>query len=773
MTSAGAGKPATAADPSVKPDASRRPTDAPGPGGDGRVVLWPALVAAGVGLVIRLLFLITGAGDPFRTHLGLDMAGYDSWARAILHGQGPAPFTQAPLFPLLLAGVYAILGPDPVRALWAQLVPGVLAVFLVALAAGRWKGPIAGWAAGLLLALYKPAIFYTGVLLPPAWVLAAAALCLWLTLRIAQPRDRSNRASGAAGSGQAPASREARAAVALLLAGLSFGVLALGQPAAFLAVVPAAWFLIRPAGGGGNSGTAGRPDVAGRTKRLGVAGGAGPAGTAVRAGHAGVAGRARPVAFFAAGCLLPLILTLLHNGISGGVWSPVAVNGGINLYIGNGPEANGAYVRPAGMREDMDLLGLNAARRGLGSTSGTEGGAVVGGDISPGQADRYWTSRALAFAASHPIRSLGLGLRKVFFFFGGYEIPEMESLSFESRYAGLLRWPLPGMALLSALAVVGAWLLFRRDSVARWLTASAAVVAIGVCVFFVAGRFRIPVAPFLAVLAGGGLAEAARIARGAPADRHPQGIDPAGPARKLAVPVAVAIVTGIFLSLNLAGIDAKASDGQYYFRLGAILEQENNLSGAMDDYRSALSLDPSLGKAEVNLGGLLARQGKFDEARRHLERGVELDPLSAPGLVNLGQLYVLEGRAGDALDCFQRAMAADPASISARENTWMTLYEMGRIDEACGGCNGILGLVPNGSGQPAGVRARQLLQIVGSRTGLDPIWRKALNLRRADLRLVQGDKDGSMRLYKLAFADADSKEAARRMLTAMGVAGGP
>ena len=109
-----------------------------------------ALVCAAVALLLRLFYLTEAAGNPFWRHLGLDMTGYDEWAQAILHGHGlgEAPFTQAPLFPLLLSAAYAVVGTDPVRALWIHLLPGTLAVFLVAHAAGIWKGSAAAWGAG-------------------------------------------------------------------------------------------------------------------------------------------------------------------------------------------------------------------------------------------------------------------------------------------------------------------------------------------------------------------------------------------------------------------------------------------------------------------------------------------------------------------------------------------------------------------------------------------------------------------------------------------------
>ena len=165
-----------------RPGPARRPGGtAAGPRASRDGVVTAAFVTAAVALALRAVYLIQGAANPFWRNLGLDTATYHEWARAVLAGQGLGgpPFPQAPFFPLALSAVYALVGSDPMRALWVQLVPGTAAVFLTALAAGRWKGTSAAWAAGGLLALYKPAIFYTGVLLPPVWVLALAALSVW------------------------------------------------------------------------------------------------------------------------------------------------------------------------------------------------------------------------------------------------------------------------------------------------------------------------------------------------------------------------------------------------------------------------------------------------------------------------------------------------------------------------------------------------------------------------------------------------------------------
>ena len=119
---------------------------------------------------------------------GTDLEFLIGWARRIaggdLLGRGSGPFWWAPLFPYILAGVFALFGPgNLVAAALAQALLAALTVSLLYLL-GRWLlDEASGLLAGLLAAAYGPAIFYTGIFLSTTLeVFLAVSTLLALTL---------------------------------------------------------------------------------------------------------------------------------------------------------------------------------------------------------------------------------------------------------------------------------------------------------------------------------------------------------------------------------------------------------------------------------------------------------------------------------------------------------------------------------------------------------------------------------------------------------------
>ena len=155
----------------------------------------------GLALGLRAWHLLALRRSPFFDVLMGDSLGYDSWARRIAAGDwmGGEVFYQAPLYPYFLGALYAALSDDLLVVRFVQALFGSLSCVLLALAAGRFlRSRAAGVAAGVLLAIYAPAIFHDGLIQKSALDLFWLCGLLWLLSRIQdEPRALAAGAAGA------------------------------------------------------------------------------------------------------------------------------------------------------------------------------------------------------------------------------------------------------------------------------------------------------------------------------------------------------------------------------------------------------------------------------------------------------------------------------------------------------------------------------------------------------------------------------------------------
>ncbi|MBX3421705.1 MAG: tetratricopeptide repeat protein [Pirellulaceae bacterium] len=142
-------------------------------------------------LVGRLLYLGELAGTlPFST-LVIDGRAYDAWAREIASGQwwGTEVFYQAPLYPYLLAAIYSVFGPSAMVVRVIQCVFGAVACILITLCGNRLFGIRSGWIAGIMLAVYPPAIFFDGLIQKASLDLLLVCSLLWLIVQLQYRRS--------------------------------------------------------------------------------------------------------------------------------------------------------------------------------------------------------------------------------------------------------------------------------------------------------------------------------------------------------------------------------------------------------------------------------------------------------------------------------------------------------------------------------------------------------------------------------------------------------
>ncbi|MFI5216402.1 MAG: glycosyltransferase family 39 protein [Candidatus Limnocylindria bacterium] len=262
---------------------------------------------------LRLVFLLEAQAAPLFHASVSDARSYWEWSDRIAAGDwlGDSVFYQAPLYPYFLALVKLAVGADLFRVRLVQIALGSLACGILFLAGRELVSRRAGIAAGVLLALYPPAIFLDALIQKANLGLLWMTLLLWALAR----------AQKTAGAG------------VLCACGALLGLLMLTrEETLLLAPVLALWILA--------------------------------AGGAIPAAH-----RARRLGAFLLGLALVLAPVVWRNAKVGGEFVLTTAQAGPNFYIGNGPEANGIYVpllpgRGDPLYERADAVALAEAARG-------------------------------------------------------------------------------------------------------------------------------------------------------------------------------------------------------------------------------------------------------------------------------------------------------------------------------------------------------------------------------------------------------------------------
>ncbi len=421
---------ALAATPPPAQARRRRPLDA-----HGQYLLLVVLL----GFIVRLAWLLFALRAPVG---GGDAQFYLQTARSIAAGQGYEVAGQAtalwpPGYSFVLGGALWSMPFDDIAVAGAlNLVLGTATIALVGLLARRLLGPRSAIAAAGIVALFPSMVMFTSSILTETLcnllVVAMLTVLMWHPWRSAD------------GSMVLPSVR--RVAVAGGLAGAA--MLVRPPIVASVLLIPVAWAVARAA-------------RRGSALRIGVLVGA------------------------MAVVVLPWTV---RNALRMDAFVPVSNNTGINLCIGNNPEANGGFGVPVYCFGDLP-------------TAQTSQGEV--------ERDRALRQRATDWILEHPQEQLRLVPLRTYTLFANDSAAVVAAESFgndpwlDLQHAQWLRWWADTYFwMVFTLASFGfvVWLRRRDPRVVALL-----MVAVGVVVitwpFFGDGRFKQPMLPVLALAA--------------------------------------------------------------------------------------------------------------------------------------------------------------------------------------------------------------------------------------------------------------------------------
>ena len=202
---------------------------------------------------------------------------------------------------------------------------------------------------------------------------------------------------------------------------------------------------------------------------------------------------------FASGALAPILAYGLVQVSVSGQFAILPWQGPYNLWISNKPGANGLYYQQSlnfhytGEHENPNRLESIELFR---QATGHEGSIDERGD--------YWREQTKTAIAQDPVRWLKLMAFKGYAYLNTFEQYNNKTYSFHKELSPALRYNPISWGLLLVAATLGTFALRREQrGPAIALGLAFACFAAGVLIYMASGRFRLPMVPLLALLAGG------------------------------------------------------------------------------------------------------------------------------------------------------------------------------------------------------------------------------------------------------------------------------
>jgi tetratricopeptide (TPR) repeat protein len=357
----------------------------------------------------------------------------------------------------------------------------------------------------------------------------------------------------------------------------------------------------------------------------------------------------------AAGAAILILPVTLRNIIVGQDMVLIASQGGINFYIGNNRFADGAT---AALPEFGSTWQYSDAEYLAKSETGR-----MGQNLRQSEVSSFYYRKGIDYILTQPLDWLGLMLRKLDYFWNGFEISNNQNLYFYRRFASVTAILPPLFYLISPLSIIGLALTLRHQRKYWIIPLFVFTYMLTVIAFFVTSRFRLPVLPFLIILASMTFWRIVEIVR-------------EKDAWKIAKWGIVTLALVVLTTVDFFGI-SNESYAMSHFSLGNVYLKKGLHDKALDEFATAIGMAPCVPKAHLNRGVIFFSRNDFQGAEKEFNLELESCHVSAEAHNNLSVLKRLQDDMPGALWHADQAIAQKPNYPEAYVNKILALRHLG------------------------------------------------------------------------------------------------
>ena len=571
-----------------------------------------------VSFFVRLIYLFEFyAKSPFTGYLYLDAFRYNSWAQTIAFGVQHAiePAFRAPLYPIFLAAIYKIFGYDLFTARFAQMFISALSCVLIYFIAVKIFNKRIAVISSLFAAFYGPFLYWAGELLIVTLIVFLDLVMLLLLLNALEKPKK----------------------LYWILGGAVLGLSGIARPNVLIILL---WVIILIF-------WLSRLKETRMVKKL----------------------RFVYSLYFLVGVFLMILPVTISNFVTAKSFVLISSQGGINFYMGNNPDADGKSAQPPAavtthgeFLDDVYLASVALAEEGAGR------------QLKPSQVSNYWYVKGVEFIIDQPGKWLELMGKKLAYFWTGDEVTNNEDTYYFNRFSivlGLLMWhrviAFP-FGIICPLALTGIVLSRKLWRKLLLLYGYTFLYMVSVILFFVCGRYRLPVIPILLIFAGFTVDYIIRKLK----SHH---------YRSFAVCLLAILAIGILVNINIGGTTDRNRARAHIYGARAYQNMENYES-ALKEYKEAIEIEPGDIEAMHGMGIAYIAMDEYDLAEQTLKKLLGIVPYYATAHFNLGTVYVAQGKYPEAENEYETALKIDPNYERAAVWSALVYEKLGQPEEA-------------------------------------------------------------------------------------------